>query len=769
MKWTSGRRVAIAIAISTAMVLVIAGIFPRIYLANDDIGFTEYLRKDMFTPWISPILARGFGFAYLQAPDVPWYGLFQYALILATGAALIHTCTELIDQRPGLGRIATLLGALVIGASHAILVAGLTWTTVSISAVGTSVVAFIAHAQICQATGKPMSWVRALVYGLVFVSGYMLRLQGLGAVVVALMPLLAWAGLRFVRKRHIPRISALVAMVAPFVIVFAVQDRIPQARGADMTEFNRFNNERGKIHGHTAFEYLDTRAPDLLASAGWTLDEYRDFTSWLIINEDDYSLEKVERLLATGGVPEDLSLEWSHVQLCGIYADSSASILLFLLAVAAGVVLAWLGVVPAWQCVSFCLGYLVFMVGVPLWMAANFRFPQRVSLSFFTVAALAVFVYIARAIADQRAEPEGSSTPSRRTTVGLLVIAVFMFGWARQLIAWIDRDPWPDRDELQVLEDRVASRGGFVFVYVQAGLVELDPLRAEPRSYDGLQGGWGTFSKVWYETINRLGVHRGADVLHAMVDHPDAYLLAQAWARGGLENWIQRKVGNPSVRLALVDAAAIYTGGRPELYRLVTTPLARDTEEWRMMERDERAMIAALPGPPSVSGLHFRPVALAAPYERYVSPLRHPEARIDIAPIDGGIRSTVTAEPTACMVTDDDGHYGGVHVPIAGLRAMRFELNLINPENVIAVNIHALTKTSRSVRWRWKLSPHAQQSDQSWLAATFTLVPGSSDHRLRLAVDTANLRDLRDLHVFIGVKPGTQAGFELRKLEIAEP
>src|SRR3954463_12673083 len=127
------RRVALALAVSTAMVVLLAALFPRIYLANDDIGFTEYLRKNMFVPWISPILVRALGFAYEQAPRVPWYGLYQYVVIIATGAVLIHTCAELIDQRPGIGRIATLLGALVISASHAILAIGVTWTTVSIS------------------------------------------------------------------------------------------------------------------------------------------------------------------------------------------------------------------------------------------------------------------------------------------------------------------------------------------------------------------------------------------------------------------------------------------------------------------------------------------------------------------------------------------------------------------------------------------------------------------------------------------------------------
>jgi len=759
-------RAATALAVSAAMVLVIAAVFPRTYLANDDIGFTEYLRKNMFAPWISPILVRAFGFAYQEAPGVPWFGLYQYAVIVATGAVLIHTCTELVDQRPGLGRVATLLGAMVLGASHAILAIGITWTTVSISALGTAAAAFVAHAQLCQAAETPVSRLRALVYGLLFVSGYMLRLQGLGAMAVALLPLLAWAGVRLVRSRR-PWLGAAIVFVAPFAIVIAIQDRIPQPRGAEMTAFNEFNDERGRIHGHTAYELLDTRAPELLARAGWTIDEYRDFTSWLIIDEHDYPTEKVERLLDTGGRPEPITLTWSYRQLRGIYDDSAASVLLFVSIAVAGLVLAWLGVVERRRGLPFSLGYLGFLIGVPLWMSAHYRFPQRVSLSFYTVAALGLFVFLAREIADRPADPEVRPARDRRATVALAVVVVFLFGWARQLIAWIDRDPWPYRAELQALEDRVAARKGFVFVYVQAGLVELDPLRAEPRSYDGLQGGWGTFSPVWYETIARLGVHRGADVLGAMVDNPDAYLLAPLYTRDTLEDWIRRKVHDPSVRLALVDAAAIPNGGRPELFHLVTGPLVRGSDEWRMLTRDEWAMNEALPGPPSVTGLAFHPIAFAAPYEHHISQLRDPAAGIVVAPIEDGVRVTVTGEARDdCTVTGGNGDHAGIHVPVNGLRAARFEVTLLDPENLVGFHVTAQTRTNRSIRWHWELSPEAQQFG---FAGTFTLVPGYDAHRLQLAVNTARLRDIRDLHLFIEVKPGTHAGFELRHLEVAEP
>ena len=764
------RRVAVACGVSAAMVVLMAWLLPREYLANDDIGFTEYLRQNTFIPWVSPILVRAFCFAYQAAPDVPWFGLYQYTLIFAVGAVVVHTCLELVDPRPGFGRVATLIGALVLIASHAILVVGITWTTVSISSMGTALAAFIAHVQISEARALPISRLRAIIYGLLFVAGYMLRLQGLGAVVAALAPLAAWAGIRCWRRGYLPKPTTVLLFVAPFAIVFAIQNHIPNARGDDWVEFKQWSDERGRIHGNAAYEGLDTRAPELVEKAGWSLEEYRDFSNWLIIDEGQYPIEKIDRLVDTGGVPEVVTWSRSVQQLRGIFEDSSASVTLFVAMVAAGVVLALRRAITRQAGLLYSLGYLLFLIGVPVWMSAHLRFPQRVSLSFYTVGALGVFVFIARAIAD-RPDDQPQPPTDRRTIAGAAVVAVLLLGWARFLYGWLDREIQPFRAERQTFEDRVATRGGFVFIYVQAGVVEFDPLRARPRDYDGLQGGWGTFSFSWYETLEHLGVHRGSEAFPAMVDNPNAYVLTQSPARDLLEDWIRRKVGNKSARLALVDAAAIAGGGRPELYRIVTTPMRHDSDEWHAMEHLDTELALLLPGPPDVSDLEFSRVSPTVA----ASQPRRSSATVELAPVDGGVRAMVTVgAPNAkasddCAANPDDAERGdaaGIRVPVTGLAAARFEISLVDPQNIVSVNVYGETASSRSLRWRWFLSPTARQFDRP---RTFTVVPGYGSHELGLTAQSADARDVRQLHVVVEVLPGTHAGFDLRKLEIAQP
>ena len=119
-----------------------------------------------------------------------------------------------------------------------------------------------------------------------------------------------------------------------------------------------------------------------------------------------------------------------------------------------------------------------------------------------------------------------------------------------------------------------------------------------------------------------------------------------------------------------------------------------------------------------------------------------------------------------CNGAEADGHAGGVRIAVNGLRAARFEITLLAPENIVSVNARAWTPNRRSTRWRWDLTPETQEFG---FTGTFTLVPGHYARRLQLIADTAPPADIRELAVFVTVKPGSRAGFELRHVEVAVP
>lgn len=407
----------------------------------------------------------------------------------------------------------------------------------------------------------------------------------------------------------------------------------------------------------------------------------------------------------------------------------------------------------------FSVGNLVFLMLVPVAMTAITRFPQRLSLSFYTVAAFGMFVFFANEIASR---PPRVESP-RRGDIALLVISLFVLVWARNLVAWTKRESWPYHATLREFADRVNARNGIIMVGV--GITEMDPMLADPRGYDALPSGWGTFTGPWYDYIHRFGIHSGAEFLHQMIDNPNAYLISLPYGHEMFEEWIRRRLRNPSIRLSLIDSAeGMPTPLRSELYRLVTTPLVRGSDEWQRLAHNVAIANEELPGPPDVSDLAFRSIA---PSDPRVLLFRHAADRIVVEPVDHGIRCTFRGIPgDACAVISQDDEQVGVHLAVNGLAAARFDITLIEPENIVGLYVAAQSDTSRGIRWRWQIDDAARKFGFS---GTVTLVPGYRAHMLELVADTAAPQDVRDLRVFVTVRPGTNAGFELRHVEVSEP
>ena len=756
------RRAALALGVSTAMVVMVAWLLPRAFLVNDDSGLILYLRSGVFTPWISPILVRVLSAAYHQSPEVPWYGLYQYGLVALSGAVVIHTCMELVEPRAGPGRVATLLGASALGASEIIIAVGLTWTVVSIIALGTSMAALVAHLHICQATGRKASVLRALGYGLLATCGYMLRTSGLGAMVAALLPLFGWLALALWRGRHLPRPAALIAALAPLAIVIAIQNRIPQLPGAELDEVNYV---RGQLHGQAAFGALDTRGPELLERAGWTVEEYRDFGNWIFIDDQQFTLAKLQRLLDTGGVPNGITAEFALSVLRTILDESPAATWLFLAGVLGAVLLAWLRVIEPGRGLVFGLGYLAFECAVPVWMASQYRFPERVSLPFYLVAAFGLFVILAREIAARSADPELPPARTGHASFALLATAAVLFLWARNVIASTDRPIPGYTPEARAFIARMNARGGFVLP--QAGITGFDPLVADPRGYGGLPTGWGTFTELWYDYLAQFGLHHGGEVLPWMVNNPEAYVMTILGSQSYFEDWARRLIDNPAVRLAIVDVTDNPGQERIALFRMVTQPLARGTPEWQIRERLAREEGSWLAGPPSVADLAFRPAVGALSSDAWRAFGAVNGAGIAIEPIDGGLRCTTARDPVAaCGVWSPSSPVAGIHVEVHGLRAARFELALLGAENIVSFHVFAESASHRAQRWRWDPGPEVQQFG---FRGAFTVVPGYGAQQLQRVGGSAAPGEIVALYLYVTVKPGTRAGFEVRHLEVAEP
>jgi hypothetical protein len=167
-----------------------------------------------------------------------------------------------------------------------------------------------------------------------------------------------------------------------------------------------------------------------------------------------------------------------------------------------------------------------------------------------------------------------------------------------------------------------------------------------------------------------------------------------------------------------------------------------------------------------VIGRAFRPIAFEPPYEANTLRFRDTGSGTAVEAVDGGIRCTAhPASDITCTTLGQEVNRAGIHVTVDRLAAARFDLTLIQPENIIAVDAVARADANRSEHWRWEVDPVVQQLGFS---GAITLVPGYPAHRFMVLGNTTRAQDVRELQLWVEIKPGTHAGFELRHLEVAD-
>lgn len=157
----------------------------------------------------------------------------------------------------------------------------------------------------------------------------------------------------------------------------------------------------------------------------------------------------------------------------------------------------------------------------------------------------------------------------------------------------------------------------------------------------------------------------------------------------------------------------------------------------------------------------FTAIALDGPAEGYR--LRHIGASrsADVHTWARGLRCDIVGDPNS-----QAHQYGGFQLPVDGLSGLRFELGLIDPQNIVGVWVDGLNADgARVLRWEWVLSAGCPRYD---ISRAHTLWPGQGDGCFEAGL-TGDGTAVRAVHVFARIKPGTEAGLLLLAAGVAEP
>ena len=152
-------------------------------------------------------------------------------------------------------------------------------------------------------------------------------------------------------------------------------------------------------------------------------------------------------------------------------------------------------------------------------------------------------------------------------------------------------------------------------------------------------------------------------------------------------------------------------------------------------------------------------IAFPEPVSRYKSRWQYRLRRMSVSRDRAGLRCEIVGGPDS-----SGGQYGGVKFAARAPQALRLDLTLLYPDNIEAVYVEGYGDSNqRCIGWMWlpdvqKRLPHDRM--------TCCLLPGEPTQHFVPRAEM-NMEAVKEIHLFLRVSPGSEAGFILHKAEIA--
>ncbi len=464
---------------------------PRSYRTNDDVGMQAIASGD-FTGspdarWVfsGPLTSWPVSALYRVA-DLPWYGLFQYAVHVVSGAAIVWVLVRRRDRVGAVALVGALLMLLVLQYRMVIL----------LSFTGAAFVAGFAGVALAFDSADRRfreSWVSTTVAVLLLIAATSIRADVLPAVLLVGGPLVLVAGRTQLRRLLAFGSVPVLALALNWLLVRMFTE-------APYQEYLRYNELRGSLHG-TPRLAADALSDATLAEAGWTSVDRGLFALFIFDDERLFGLEPLEAVArgsagARASVTRDLVIDDVLLAYPGVALALAASI---------GVAM----ILRRWMIVAVQVAVVTGVTAAMTWLAVSARLPERVSLPLWLGAV--VMVALSLGLIDRRGHAYAASWVHREAALRFATIVIVAV-----LGAVLVRDAWngpfgPDatrawsaattlwyEDQLEFLAARPAGTS----VVASGGALKtdgMDPLASSTIFADqGLvASGWWNFSPMF--------------------------------------------------------------------------------------------------------------------------------------------------------------------------------------------------------------------------------------------------------------------------------
>lgn len=161
-----------------------------------------------------------------------------------------------------------------------------------------------------------------------------------------------------------------------------------------------------------------------------------------------------------------------------------------------------------------------------------------------------------------------------------------------------------------------------------------------------------------------------------------------------------------------------------------------------------------------LTGPRFSPVRFSARVDAHRSHWDYRARRVELSRAEDGLKCWVEGGPDSSA-----GQYGGICFPADSPAAIRLDLTVLAPENIVSVHVAGYDTRGMepAVQWVWKRRPQAPVSGRR---QTHVLVPGRPG-AFFVPYGAVQACPVRQIHLFVRIDPGSRAGFVLHRAELA--
>lgn len=516
--WTLGLALA-----AVAYVITVVCLTDQRFAANDNLTILDFIRHGYQVPFNGVLYTGLLHFAYEAFPSLPWYALSLYAC----HALSLFLWLTLLKRVFRPGWVAGILMLALLGCYADFLVL-LDFTSTSV---------MLCMAGICGAlveTGapQPSRW-RVFCFGLVFMAGVMVRVDGGTGALAFGLPFAIWVALTRLKSGLFRTENLRLALLTLLFLAPALGNLAGDAawRQATLTpqqaQYDEFNAPRGEIHRVTNQErYALMRDKPLLGKLHWNQQQMGYFLNWYYLDERVYTTDALETIVQDMPYLSFSLHGFMYTALDQAWPLKPQTLLLLacLPLLLVGVWRApWPNIVGlAWP------GYPLILIA---FMLMRFTFLERVSVPYETACGFTGLILAGLMVPMDR-------RPGRRMELAaVLAVCAAMLVCAWQLGRTAVRQEHHSGALHQALEQKLQTlnqgyAGSIVLIQAGPGLLmeSSDPLHIVWPEFKPIDLGWSIYSPRFYEQIGALGIQHGYQLMDAFVDRPGAYLLGtQGW------------------------------------------------------------------------------------------------------------------------------------------------------------------------------------------------------------------------------------------------